>query len=89
MWAIAHEIRSCLAQAKLPEPFAKTLTTALTNRIAQVLDGRKPLYAEGETGEPMLAFKLNKDGLLLPEGQAWMSQHVALTLEALFSEALV
>ncbi len=87
VWAVAHEIRSGLAQAKLPEPLIQALTKHLTARLVHVLDGRKALYAEGQNASVSVAFKVPK-GLLVDDGMAQMSQHVALTLEALFTEAL-
>jgi hypothetical protein len=87
VWALAHEIRSGLAQAKLSEPLIQALTKHLTARLINVLDGRKALYAEGQNANVSVAFKVPK-GLLVDDGMAQMSQHVALTLEALFTEAL-
>jgi hypothetical protein len=83
VWAIASEIRTGLVQARLPENFVTALTRHLTGRIAAVLDGRKPLNADGRSALPTASFLLSPTELLVADGPSWMSQHVAGTIEAL------
>jgi hypothetical protein len=85
-WVIADEIRTGLVQARLPEALVSALTKHLVGRIAAVLDGRKPLASEGQSALPNVAFLLSPEELLIAGGPAWLSQHVAGTVEALLQE---
>jgi hypothetical protein len=87
IWALASELRLGLTQARLPENFVNALTRHLTGRIAAVLDGRKPLSADGQAALAAVAFLTAPKELLVTGGPAWMSQHVAGTVEALLLEA--
>jgi hypothetical protein len=86
MWALADEIQTGLSQARLPDGLVQALTKHLVGRIAALLDGRKGLATDGCSAIANVSFLLSPEELLIAGGPAWLSQHVAGTVEALLQE---
>jgi|GEM_PF-3681344 len=86
LWAFASEIRSALFQARLPAGLADALTKHLTQKISNILDGRRMLKSESGDSTLRLSFKLGEQ-IIGHDGDAWTNEAVQSTLEALFSEA--
>lgn len=86
LWAFASEIRSALYQARLPAGLADVLTKHLTQKISNILDGRRVLKSESGDSSLRLSFKLGEQ-IIGHDGEAWTNEALQSTLEALFSEA--
>ncbi len=86
LWAFASEIRTALYQARLPAGLADALTKHLTVKVSNILDGKRVLKSDSGDSTLRLRFKLGQE-IIGHDGDAWTSEAVQSTLEALFSEA--